>query len=264
MELGEKLRHARLEAGLSQRQLCGDEITRNMLSQIEHGTAQPSMKTLQYLAARLGKSVSYFLEETAVLSPNQQVMEDARRYFDSGAFSDAALTLQDYQAPDAVYDREEQLLHTLTQLALAEQAIQEHRYIYAQELLHRLTIPEGYCRQELQRKWLLLLGRLPGHAVAPSLPSLDGELFLRAEEALEAGNLPRAAALLDASEAQTAPEWNLLRGSVFLAQTQYRQAAQCFHQAETAYPRETAPKLEHCYRELEDYKRAYEYACKQK
>ena len=37
MELGEKLRLARLEAGLSQRALCGDEITRNMLSRIENG-----------------------------------------------------------------------------------------------------------------------------------------------------------------------------------------------------------------------------------
>ena len=40
MELGEKIRQARLEAGLSQRALCGDVITRNMLSQIE--TALPS------------------------------------------------------------------------------------------------------------------------------------------------------------------------------------------------------------------------------
>lgn len=63
MELGEKLLKARTDAGLSQRQLCGDVITRNMLSQIEHGTAKPSMKTLQYLAERLGKPVSYFLEE---------------------------------------------------------------------------------------------------------------------------------------------------------------------------------------------------------
>ena len=63
MELGEKLKQARLEAGLSQRQLCGEEITRNMLSLIENGAAKPSMKTLQYLAGRLGKSVSFFLEE---------------------------------------------------------------------------------------------------------------------------------------------------------------------------------------------------------
>ncbi len=66
MELGEKLRLARLEAGLSQRALCGDEITRNMLSRIENGAARPSMKTLRFLAARLDKPVSYFLEEDTV------------------------------------------------------------------------------------------------------------------------------------------------------------------------------------------------------
>ena len=43
MTLGEKIKQARQEAGLSQRQLCGDAITRNMLSQIENGSARPSM-----------------------------------------------------------------------------------------------------------------------------------------------------------------------------------------------------------------------------
>ena len=63
MELGEKLKQARLDAGLSQRQLCGDTITRNMLSQIENGTANPSVATLQVLANRLGKPITYFREE---------------------------------------------------------------------------------------------------------------------------------------------------------------------------------------------------------
>ena len=53
MTLGEKLKQARLDAGLSPRQLCGDVITRNMLSQIENGSARPSMATLSYLASRL-------------------------------------------------------------------------------------------------------------------------------------------------------------------------------------------------------------------
>ena len=61
MELGDKLRQARLDAGLTQRQLCGDRITRNMLSQIENGLARPSMQTLRYLAGQLKKPVSYFL-----------------------------------------------------------------------------------------------------------------------------------------------------------------------------------------------------------
>ena len=33
VEMGELLRQARLEAGLTQRELCGERITRNMLSQ---------------------------------------------------------------------------------------------------------------------------------------------------------------------------------------------------------------------------------------
>ena len=78
MTLGEKIKQARLEAGLSQRQLCGEEVTRNMLSQIENGSAKPSMATLSYFATRLGKSVSFFLEEEAVCSPNQEIMTAAR------------------------------------------------------------------------------------------------------------------------------------------------------------------------------------------
>ena len=61
MELGQRLRQARQEAGLTQKALCGDEITRNMLSQIENGSARPSMETMRFLAQRLGKPVSWFL-----------------------------------------------------------------------------------------------------------------------------------------------------------------------------------------------------------
>ena len=90
------------------------------------------------------------------------------------------------------------------------------------------------------------------------------ELLLRAGDAFENRDLSRAAQLLDAAEDRDSPRWNLLRGQVYLAQTQYREAAACLHKAEAAYPKETAFRLEHCYRELEDYKRAYEYACRQK
>ena len=77
MELGEKIRRARQQKGMTQRQLAGEQITRNMLSQIEHGTARPSMATLQYLAARLGKPVGYFLEEET--APNVQGILNARQ-----------------------------------------------------------------------------------------------------------------------------------------------------------------------------------------
>ena len=140
MELGEKLRQVRLEAGLSQRQLCGEEITRNMLSLIENGSAKPSMKTLQYLAARLGKPVSYFLEETAVLSPNQALMDSARQLYDAGDFPEADRVLAEYRHPDPVYDREKELLWVLIRLELAKEAIRQERYIYAADLLMTITI----------------------------------------------------------------------------------------------------------------------------
>lgn len=264
MELGEKIRQARLEAGLSQRQLCGEEITRNMLSLIENGSAKPSMKTLQYLSSRLGKSISYFLDDTAVLSPNQSLMDSARRLYDAEDYPAAALVLTGYRSPDSTFDRERDLLWVLTHLKLAEAAINEARFPYALELLEKADIPAAYCHDALSRQRLLLLGRIPGQQVSRDLPSLDEELFLRASEALSSGDSRRAAHLLEAMESHTAPRWHLLRGQCYLTEQDFQNAARCFHAAESTFPKETAPRLEQCYRELQDYKRAYEYACKQK
>ena len=118
MELGQKLKQARLDAGLSQRQLCGEEITRNMLSLIENGSARPSMDTLTYLAGRLGKPVGYFLEEDAVLSPNQPVMDKARRAFGKGAYDQVLSALKEYRNNDMVFDWEADLLLALSAMAL--------------------------------------------------------------------------------------------------------------------------------------------------
>jgi len=264
MELGEKIRQARLEAGLSQRQLCGDEITRNMLSLIENGSAKPSMKTLQYLAARLGKSVSYFLEENVSLSPNQSVMETIRRLYDAGEYREAALALEAYQAPDAAFDREWNLLYVLIHLELARWAIDQRRTLYARELLQKADRPVPYCQEELLRRRLLLTARLKAQRVSALLPSLDEELLLRAQEALEEGRAQRAGRLLDAAEDRDSVRWQLLRGNTCLMEKDYKTAADWFHRAERDAPAETAGRLELCYRELGDFKKAYEYACKQR
>ncbi len=69
MTMGEKIRSARLQAGLSQRQLCEGIVTRNMLSQIENGSAKPSLSTLQALALRLDRNVHFFLEDIPAPEP---------------------------------------------------------------------------------------------------------------------------------------------------------------------------------------------------
>lgn len=64
MKIGEKVRALRVRAGITQAALAGDRITRNMLCQIERGTAQPSLPTLLYLAEQLHVSAAYFLSES--------------------------------------------------------------------------------------------------------------------------------------------------------------------------------------------------------
>lgn len=63
-ELGRRLKAARLAKKMTQSEVVGDFITRNMLSQIESGVATPSIKTLEYLANVLEISMASLMPES--------------------------------------------------------------------------------------------------------------------------------------------------------------------------------------------------------
>ncbi|MBQ8207327.1 MAG: helix-turn-helix transcriptional regulator [Clostridia bacterium] len=63
MNIGEKIKNLRTSKLMTQKELSGDVITRNMLSQIESGSALPSLQTLIYLANRLGVPVGYLVSD---------------------------------------------------------------------------------------------------------------------------------------------------------------------------------------------------------
>ena len=262
MELGEKLRQARMEAGLSQRQLCGDFITRNMLSLIENGSAQPSMDTLRVLSARLGKPMGYFLEEQAVTSPNQQIMARARE----AAPNEVLELLAGYQSPDPVFDHERWLLEVLACLALAQTAIDEGRSGFARSLLERAAEAgerTPYYTPEAERRRVLLCHKagVPAGDLEPLLPSSDAELLLRAESAMQGKDYERCAHLL-ACCAEESEVWHKLYAESLFAQKDFAAAAE--HYKLCPETPQICARLEVCYRELEDYKQAYFYACKQK
>lgn len=263
MDISQKLLQARQEAGLSQRQLCGDYITRNMLSQLEHGTAKPSLDTLQYLADRLGKPVSYFLEDEAVSNPGQTRLTEAQKSFAMGNYG----TVLDLFGEETDPNLEISILAYLSRLAQAQEAIMQEKYPLAQNLLRHAEALEKELTllPELSRRRLLLQGKIPGQnlsLIVRSLPSADEDLLLRAAAALEAKQYIRAGQLLDAVQ-QPTTRWQLLRGKVFFGQKQYQKAIAALKLAENIYP-EAYPLLEACCRELDDYKMAYYYACKQK
>lgn len=230
MELGHRLKQARLEAGLSQRQLCGDQLTRNMLSLIENGTARPSMDTLLYLAARLDKPVSFFLEEESV-SPNQARICAARNAYTQNAPALALKELDSYETPDPVFDAERYFLEVLCCLALFTQ---EPRADLLDQAAQAGSRTPYYTREMERRRLLFLAGLHPDHApaIASVLPPEAEELLLRGDAAMAAG------------DPQAALKW--------------------YTPAEIIAPEKAWPRLENCYRTLEDYKQAYHYACLQR
>ena len=262
MELGQKIRQARLEAGLSQRQLCGDTITRNMLSLIENGSAQPSMDTLRFLAQGLNKPVGYFLEEDTV-SPNQACIIAAR------GLPEEKLTeaLKDYKAPDEVFDPEYYLLMALGAMALAEKAIEENRLPLAGQYLAQAQAAGQasiYYSQDLEQRRRLLCHRAKTDSASnlvAQLPDRREETLLRAEAALEEKAYSHCAALLEGLRERD-DRWYFLRGEACLGLQQYDLAAQNFlcieNQDGPIYNR-----LETCYRELGDFEKAYYYVRKQ-
>lgn len=267
MDISEKLLQARQAAGLSQRQLCGDYITRNMLSQLEHGTAKPSLDTLQYLAKQLGKPISYFLDEESYISPGAELSAKVTAAYAMGNFEGAAEAWKaSSQSPEEA-GLECTVMAYFSLLALAERAISQERFPLAKSLLEQAQALETHFTllPELSRRRILLQGQIPGQnleLLTRSLPSVDADLYLLARTALSQGRHQRTVQLL-AAVAHRTPVWYLLEGKAQYERKEYQKAAASLKLAENDYP-EVYPLLETCYRELEDYKMAYFYACKRK
>ncbi len=253
MELGQKIRAARLEAGLSQRALCEGVVTRNMLSQIENGSARPSMDTLQILAARLHKTVGYFLEEGA--SCNEKLMHSLRQ----AKPEQVEGILKDYIAPDPIFDRERYFLESNAYLDLSRQALQEGKTAYAQSLWEK-AMAAGKKTPYFQKINALLLA----YEIDPSqaeqlcrqLPDDSLLLQMRAESAVQEGKWALALAYLKLIGNPT-HRCCFLRGEAYFGLGEFERAARCYE--ESGMP--LYDRLEVCYKELKNFEKAYYYAC---
>lgn len=255
MDLGQKIKAARLEMGLSQRQLCGEFMTRNMLSLIENGSAKPSMDTLRYLSQALQKPVSFFLDELAVTSPNEAVMQEARMALALQDLPRLRQALDGFREPDAVFHEERQLLEFLWHLKQAELAMEQEKQPYACALLEKaLEIPGLYITKPLQRRGRVLLTLAGGQgAVEPD----DDTLLARTSEETDPR---RQAALLEAAADQTSPRWRQAMAKANMALGEYQEALALLRSCPES--RENWQAIELCCRESGDFKGAYEAACK--
>ena len=88
MNIGEKIKNLRMSKMITQQELAGDFITRNMLSRIEHGAALPSLPTVIYLAGRLNVPAGFLLaeEENEFLYQKIRYMPNIRRAYRMGDY----------------------------------------------------------------------------------------------------------------------------------------------------------------------------------
>ncbi|HHT26138.1 MAG TPA: tetratricopeptide repeat protein [Firmicutes bacterium] len=63
--LAKRIKERRLQLGLTQREVAGDDFTRGFISQVENGIIDPSLKSLEIIAKRLGTTTAAFLQDAS-------------------------------------------------------------------------------------------------------------------------------------------------------------------------------------------------------
>ena len=273
MTLGQKLKQTRLARGMTQSQVVGDRITRNMLSQIENDLASPSVGTLEYLASVLNVRLSWLLadeQEEAEAGRTQRL----RELLKSGEYA-ACLEL----APELA----------MAAAQCAQRALESERFDTARHLAQRgLAWNNGslYASAALMLHLWDILARCaqsagPGqeetafadYRQAYAAQPVRARYHLAmARYQLERGKTAAAEAELRAVPTppeESRAEYRVLQARLASASGRYAEAMTALRQAERSGPlskileRELLQAMELAARELQDYKTAYECAARQ-
>ncbi len=274
MTLGEKLYQRRTELGLSQSEVADSQITRNMLSRLEHDQASPSVRTLEHLANKLDVSMSWLLED-GPMCVDSSWTEQVRNLFLQGEY--AAVLQLDTNAP---LSEEGKLLLVRSTHQFAVSCLKNGKLSQARAALEKIqSLQGGYLTgyDELQTKRFLAECSLAdGESRNASVDDylacecvdleLQNRILVEAENDLLNGNWSEAQVRLDLLTDDASARMIYLRGRMMLQNGDKKQAVSLLEQAlwddeDLGYRKvEIYRLLEQYYREQEDYKLAYHYA----
>lgn len=144
MDLGEKIRSARLEKHMTQSEVASDKITRNMLSAIESGKATPSLDTLLYIAKRLDVPVYYLISDDVDVSEYRKttLMPIVKELFAKKQYEGCIL----YAAKLDQVDDEIAYMLTYSHFALGVSALKNGAFVTADK---HLTKAEEYSKKTI-------------------------------------------------------------------------------------------------------------------
>lgn len=100
--IGKRIRTLRLARGLTQKELAGDTVSRNMLSMIESGTALPSTPTLLHIAEVLSVPVGFFFAPVGeeLIYSRSEALASVYSLLGQNRYNDAAEISRSYADKD--------------------------------------------------------------------------------------------------------------------------------------------------------------------
>ncbi|MDE7281507.1 MAG: helix-turn-helix domain-containing protein [Ruminiclostridium sp.] len=170
-ELGRRIKEARLAKKLTQSDVAGTFITRNMLSQIESGAANPSLKTLEYLTSVLDIPIQVLMPdgkgedncdnfENCNNSLLQKLFE-CKRLYSGGEYSKAVRTAE--ELADSELSDEGYAITARSYMTMAEQAEKEGDLSAAADYANRAyeMADKGiYASRDIRTVSALLMNRI--------------------------------------------------------------------------------------------------------
>ena len=280
MNVGERIRELRLSKMLTQADLAGDQITRNMLCTIERGAALPSLPTVCYIAERLNVPVGYLLSEERdeLAYRKMTAMPNVRR----------ALAAEDFEGAFAIinsafgdaYDDEIALIRAECEYRIAKMAF-DHGHLRAAAAGFDRAIREAEhtvydtgwirTRSAVYFRYLSLLSPTLSSDVLEqseidAAKSVDDDFcaYVLAKEALDGGREGEVRAYLARNEgsvfaARLSALSKMRAGEIREALAAYERLLACDALTVGVLMYEIFGDMELCCRENDDYKRAYEF-----
>ncbi len=282
MDIGGKIKKLRTAKLMTQSELAGTEITRNMLSRIENGSANPSLETICYLAERLHVSPGFLLAEE----------QDDRMYRKQNEIDAVkkAMVAEDYEIvrdicehSENASDDEMRLILAECNLALAKEAFFRGSLRHCAELLDEaveagedtlyrteyINAVAGVYFRYMQRISATLGSNVIDEETVNVFPALTDDFCRYAVllSDMESGEEKEWRGALSVLDREDAPLSLHLCAKEEMAAGNYAEAYGRLHQiltGELPVPRpvlyDVFCDLEICCRECEDFKGAYEYA----
>lgn len=280
MNIGERIRELRISKLMTQSDLAGDHITRNMLSCIENGTANPSLSTILYIAGRLGVPAGFLLAEEGDEIVYRKIgsLSNIKRAYTQGDLRGCrSLCIAACPEPDD----EINLLLANCDVGIAVEEFWDGklrsacRYFdealsYAEKTVYpteTVVLTAGVYFRYMERiSQTLYSDMLDGEATLSCRAQTPVSAYLDAWDACVAGEWERVDAYLSTADAESF-ETTHIRALGLMSNGDYRAAERMLLQRLKA---ETPLKpvslytvlceLEICCREIEDFKGAYNYA----